>query len=55
MVRPPTPVTSCSTTHRWVIYAYDGVETLLREESADRSKAPLPGPGELPSTERPGS
>ena len=36
-----------------VIYAYPDVETLLEEESGDRKKSPLPGPGDKPPTERP--
>ena len=36
-----------------VIYAYADVETLLAQEAGTREKAPLPGPGELPPTERP--
>ncbi len=35
-----------------VIYAYPDLETLVREESGGRDKAPLPGPGSEPSTER---
>jgi uncharacterized damage-inducible protein DinB len=36
-----------------VIYAYSDIGTLLEEESAQRNKNPLPGPGEKPATERP--
>jgi uncharacterized damage-inducible protein DinB len=36
-----------------VIYAYPDLETLLEQEAANREKAPLPGPGDTPSTERP--
>lgn len=36
-----------------VIYAYPDVTTLLEEEAGERNKAPLPGPGEQPPTERP--
>ena len=37
-----------------VIYAYPDVTTLLEEEAAGtRRKAPLPGPGDKPPTERP--
>lgn len=36
-----------------VIYAYSDVETLLEGESAGGKKAPLPGPGAKPATERP--
>lgn len=36
-----------------VIYAYPDVETLLEEEAGERNKAPLPGPGNEPPTERP--
>lgn len=35
-----------------VIYAYPDVTTLLEEESGDRKKSPLPGPGDEPPTER---
>ena len=37
-----------------VVYAYPDVDTLLRDEAAERRKSPLPGPGANPSTERPG-
>ena len=37
-----------------VIYAYPDVATLLEEEAGARGKAPLPGPGDKPPTERPG-
>lgn len=36
-----------------VIYAYPHVDALLSGESAGGSKAPLPGPGQKPPTERP--
>jgi uncharacterized damage-inducible protein DinB len=36
-----------------VVYAYPSVETLLEAEARGGSKAPLPGRGELPPTERP--
>lgn len=36
-----------------VIYAYAGLEALLSEEAGTRRKAPLPGPGAKPPTERP--
>ncbi|MCZ6477478.1 MAG: damage-inducible protein DinB, partial [Gemmatimonadetes bacterium] len=36
-----------------VIYPYADLETLVREESAGRNKAPLPGPGSNPPTDRP--
>lgn len=36
-----------------VIYAYPDVDTLRREEGAGGHKAPLPGPGTRPATERP--
>ncbi len=35
------------------IYPYSDVETLLKKESAGGDKAPLPGPGDKPCTERP--
>ncbi len=35
-----------------VIYAYPDLETLIEAESADGGKAPLPGPGDKPPTER---
>ena len=41
--------------HAPVIYAYPNVEELLAGELAGGRKAPLPGPGEQPPTERPGS
>ena len=40
--------------HAPVIYSYPDLETLLKEESSGRKKAPLPGPGSSPATERPG-
>lgn len=36
-----------------VIYAYPDLATLIAEESGARRKAPLPGPGAKPPTERP--
>ncbi len=39
--------------HAPTIYAYADLETLLQEESAGGSKAPLPGAGGKPVTERP--
>lgn len=36
-----------------VIYPYPDVDTLLAEESGERRKRPLPGPGDHPPTERP--
>ena len=41
--------------HAPVIYAYPNIEELLAGERAGGRKAPLPGPGERPPTERPGS
>ena len=41
--------------HAPTIYAYPSLEALLRKESAGDGKAPLPGPGEKPVTERPSS
>lgn len=38
-----------------VIYAYKGLESILEEEGGARRKAVLPGPGEKPPTERPGT
>ena len=38
-----------------VVYAYPNVETLLTEESGDRTKSSLPGPGDKSPTERPSS
>ena len=35
------------------IYAYPSPEALLEGEAAGRAKAPLPGPGDKPCTERP--
>ena len=37
------------------IYAYPNQAVLLAEEADGRHKGPLPGPGNLPPTERPGS
>ena len=39
--------------HAPVIYAYSSVEELVEQESNNRTKTPLPGPGELSPTERP--
>jgi hypothetical protein len=39
--------------HAPTIYAYGSVETLLAGEKTGGAKAPLPGPGEKPVTERP--
>jgi len=36
-----------------VIYAYPDIATLLEEESGQRRKSSLPGPGDKPPTERP--
>ena len=36
-----------------VVYAYPDLSTLIQEESRSRRKAPLPGPGSNPPTERP--
>ncbi len=41
--------------HAPVIYAYSSIEELLAGERAGGRKAPLPGPGERPPTERPGN
>ena len=41
--------------HARVVYAYPNLEELLAGELAGGRKAPLPGPGEQPPTERPGS
>ena len=41
--------------HAPVIYAYPSIEELLAGERAGGRKTPLPGPGERPPTERPGS
>ena len=38
-----------------VVYAYPDLEGLLAGELAGGRKAMLPGPGEQPPTERPGS
>jgi uncharacterized damage-inducible protein DinB len=40
--------------HAATIYAYPDVATLIEGESHGGAKAPLPGPGPHPSTERPG-
>ncbi|HVO80705.1 MAG TPA: DinB family protein [Terriglobales bacterium] len=39
--------------HAPTIYAYASLEALLQGEAAGRGKAPLPGPGSNPPTERP--
>lgn len=39
--------------HAPTIYAYPNENVLLEEEEHARRKAPLPGPGSRPSTERP--
>lgn len=36
-----------------VIYPYVDLDELLEQEAANREKAPLPGPGDKPPTERP--
>lgn len=36
-----------------VIYPYRDLDELLEQEAANREKAPLPGPGDKPPTERP--
>jgi hypothetical protein len=36
-----------------VVYAYQDVDTLLREEAGSRRKTGLPGASEHPPTERP--
>ena len=36
-----------------VIYAYPDLNTLINQESGERRKAPLPGGGPNPVTERP--
>jgi uncharacterized damage-inducible protein DinB len=36
-----------------VIYPYRDLDELLEQEAANREKAPLPGPGDEPPTERP--
>lgn len=38
-----------------VIYAYKDLESILEEEGGSRRRAALPGPGDKPPTERPGS
>lgn len=35
------------------IYAYPDLDTLIEQEATNREKAPLPGPGKQPVTERP--
>ena len=39
--------------HAPTIYAYSGIDDLLRGEAAGGAKAKLPGPGDKPVTERP--
>jgi uncharacterized damage-inducible protein DinB len=39
--------------HAPTIYAYPSLEALLKGEAAGGAKAPLPGPGDKPVTERP--
>jgi len=39
--------------HAPTIYAYASIEALIEGEAAGGAKAPLPGPGEKPPTERP--
>lgn len=39
--------------HAPTIYAYAGLDSLLEGEAAGGTKAPLPGPGDKPVTERP--
>jgi uncharacterized damage-inducible protein DinB len=39
--------------HAPTIYAYANLEALLKGEAASGAKAPLPGPGDKPVTERP--
>jgi uncharacterized damage-inducible protein DinB len=39
--------------HAPTIYAYSNLEALLQAEAAGGAKAPLPGPGDQPATERP--
>jgi uncharacterized damage-inducible protein DinB len=39
--------------HAPTIYAYPDLDTLLEQEATRREKAPLPGPGARPPTERP--
>jgi uncharacterized damage-inducible protein DinB len=52
----PTADTGGLMQHRApVVYPYSDVATLLGEETSSRRKAPLPGVGEHPSTERPDS
>ena len=41
--------------HAPVVYAYPDLKGLLAGELAGGRKATLPGPGEQPPTERPGS
>jgi len=42
-------------THAPTIYAYPGLEALLKGEAAGGAKSPLPGSGGKPVTERPAS
>jgi hypothetical protein len=41
--------------HAPTIYAYPSVEALLEKEAMGGERAPLPGPGAKPATERPDS
>lgn len=41
--------------HAATVYAYDTIEATLEGEASGGRKRPLPGPGELPVTERPRS
>jgi uncharacterized damage-inducible protein DinB len=41
--------------HAPTIYAYPNLQALLEGEASGGAKAPLPGPGNEPSTERPGN
>jgi uncharacterized damage-inducible protein DinB len=40
--------------HAPTMYAYENLDTLLREEAGSRHKSRLPGPGVKAATERPG-
>ena len=40
--------------HAPTIYTYEDLDALLAREQAGGAKAPLPGPGDEPPTERPG-
>jgi len=41
--------------HAPTIYSYPSLDALLRGESSGGAKLPLPGPGRVPATERPGT